>query len=93
MNHNGMSQPKKNILNRWSVMQRLIQYSFKLYTECHVLPYTATMRGLYMSPQLRAHAGKVEGHLHDLRTEWLPYFGHFIHNSCTDMEHSGIVQF
>lgn len=43
MNHNGMSHPKKNILNRWSVMQRAIQSSFKLYTECHVLPYTAAI--------------------------------------------------
>jgi len=30
---------------------------------CHVLPYNATICGLYMSPQLRVHAGKVEGHL------------------------------
>jgi hypothetical protein len=63
MNHNGMFHPKKNILNRWSVTQRVLQSSFRLYTERHVLPYCATICGLYMSPQLRAHAGKVEGHL------------------------------
>jgi len=40
MNHNGMSHPKKNILNRWSVMQRVIQSSFTLYTVmyCHTMP-------------------------------------------------------